>query len=299
LVAKVPRFEGPCGDAGKPPRPYRIIVDPLITERGSTMPGAAVVQFIDETQRHESERAAARLRDLQDLVIRVMGHDLKAPIAVMQGNLELAKLDLHGIEIGAQAREGLEKRLNQAGQAAAGMQVVLANARAISRLEMAPGNAPKAERLDLAKMLRESVELLRPLSDVKSQTVAVAAPGELRLPLPPGLESVVTNLLSNAIKYTPARGRIEVALARSGPRVLLSVTDTGPGIPPEKRALLFKKFERLSAEQSVGSHGLGLSIAASIVELAGGTISAHDRPDGATGTQFRVELPAAADGPPA
>lgn len=294
LLAKVPQYDGPAGELGPASTPYRLVIDPLFTEREAEAPGAAVVQFIDETMAREAQRSAARLRDLQDLVIRVMGHDLKAPIAVMQGNIELAKMDLSSPSIPEEARAGVAARLDKANQAAAGMQVVLANARAISRLEMAPGAAARTEPLDLAKMVRETIDLLRPLAEVKSQTLVVAAPGSLAIPLPPGLESVVANLLSNAIKYTPARGQIDVGLVREGQRVVFTVMDTGPGIAPEKRPLLFKKFERLSVEQSVGSHGLGLSIASSIVEIAGGTIAALDRPDGARGTMFRVELPAPA-----
>jgi signal transduction histidine kinase len=298
LLAKVPQFEGPAGELGPASIPYRIVIDPLFVERDAPSPGAAVVQFIDETQRREADRAAERLRQLQDLVIRVMGHDLKAPIAVMQGNLALAKLDLGSAAMADEERAAVAARLDKANQAAAGMQVVLANARAISRLEMAPGAAPKAEALDLAQIVRDTADLLKPLAEAKGQTLVVSAPGVLRVPMPPGLESVVSNLVSNAIKYTPERGQVDVALSAHGGRAVLTVADTGPGIPEEKRGLLFKKFERLAAEQSAGSHGLGLSIAASIVELAGGTIGAFDRPDGARGTLFRVELPGLPEAPP-
>jgi signal transduction histidine kinase len=297
LLAKVPRFDGPAGELGPASTPFRLVIDPLITERDSTKPGAAVVQFIDETQRRDAERAAARLRDLQDLVIRVMGHDLKAPIAVMQGNLEIAKMDIEAAALDAEAKKALVARLDKANQAAAGMQVTLANARAISRIEMAPGSTPRAEPLDLAKIVKETAELLRPLADAKAQALTVRTPPALRVALPPGFESVVSNLVSNAIKYTPEKGAVEVALDRSGGSAVFTVADSGPGIPVEKRALLFRKFERLALEQSVASHGLGLSIASSIVELAGGTIAALDRPDGAKGTLFRVEVPAPADGP--
>ena len=65
----------------------------------------------------------------------------------------------------------------------------------------------------------------------------------------------------------------------------------GPGIPADGRARLFRKFERLDKEQSVASQGLGLCIAASLVELSGGTIGVLDRADGRNGSVFRVEIP--------
>jgi signal transduction histidine kinase len=79
--------------------------------------------------------------------------------------------------------------------------------------------------------------------------------------------------------------------------VRLTVEDTGSGIAPEKRELLFRKFERLGAEKGpIEGQGLGLSIAAKLVELSGGRISVADRADGRPGTQFLVEIPQVAGG---
>jgi len=70
------------------------------------------------------------------------------------------------------------------------------------------------------------------------------------------------------------------------------VWDSGPGVEPKKRYKLFRKFERLGATpDSAEGHGLGLSIAAQIVELSGGPIAVGDKGDGSSGASFTVEIP--------
>lgn len=158
---------------------------------------------------------------------------------------------------------------------------------------MPEGAAAKREEVDAAKVVGQAVEGMRPLAEAKKHTLEVRLPAELKMTLPPAFDSVVANLLSNAIKYTPAGGQIAVRLSQGPSCVAFEVEDTGPGIPAESRERMFRKFERLSPDESKGSHGLGLSIAASLVALGGGTISVHDRPDGKSGCLFRVEMPSA------
>jgi signal transduction histidine kinase len=112
---------------------------------------------------------------------------------------------------------------------------------------------------------------------------------------PDRLNEVVGNLLSNAFKFTARQGKI-VLRAQRGKRqddrtVVIEVTDTGVGIPPEKLPRVFEKFyqvENSAQPLSVGS-GLGLAISKEIVEAHGGTITAESRVG--RGTTFRVILP--------
>ncbi len=250
--------------------------------------------FEDISDRVAREVATKQLSALQELVIRILGHDLKAPIAVVQGHLELAQGELAKGPLDEAKAKTLQKRLRRAGQAAASMLVTLANARAISRLTMGTEHPSPAEAVDLARIVKETVAILRPLAEARQQQLNVEVPDELRVELPPGFESVVGNLLTNAIKFTPKAGRIDLSLRLDGGQAVLEVMDTGPGISMDLRPEIFRKFDRLPVEFSVGGHSLGLSIAYSIVELAGGTISVHDRPDGGHGALFRVEVPAGA-----
>ena len=113
------------------------------------------------------------------------------------------------------------------------------------------------------------------------------------------LRQVLDNLIGNAVKYTPAGGRVTVAVGgdrRDG--ATLTVTDTGIGIPAGERHRLFERFFRTSTARSSGvpGTGLGLAVVRTIVERHGGTIAAEPGPDG-VGTVFTVRLPASGSRP--
>jgi signal transduction histidine kinase/CheY-like chemotaxis protein len=109
---------------------------------------------------------------------------------------------------------------------------------------------------------------------------------------PTRLTQVIINLLTNAAKYTEPGGRIDITLGREDSQVVLSVKDTGKGIPPEQLASIFDPFTQLdtSLERMHGGLGLGLTLVRRMVELHGGTISVHS--DGLKrGSEFVVRLP--------
>ncbi|WP_376090384.1 ATP-binding protein [Roseomonas sp. CCTCC AB2023176] len=122
------------------------------------------------------------------------------------------------------------------------------------------------------------------------------------------LRQLLINLLSNAVKFTPAGGRVLLRSRAcglpSGPGLRIEVLDTGPGIPPEQRAAVFRDFVRLtSVEPPSRGTGLGLAIAANIVDAMGGRIGVDDSPEaaaeGRTGARFWAELPLIAAAEPA
>jgi signal transduction histidine kinase len=116
------------------------------------------------------------------------------------------------------------------------------------------------------------------------------------------LRVVFDNIVSNALKYTPGGGQVTVSSRRSaangngrGPTVSISVTDTGPGVPPGFRTRIFDKFFRLEHQQPEGhphprGAGIGLYMCRQIVELHGGQIACADAP-GDRGACITVELP--------
>jgi PAS domain S-box-containing protein len=105
------------------------------------------------------------------------------------------------------------------------------------------------------------------------------------------LRQVLVNLLSNAAKYNRPDGHIRIACdAPDSEHLRVSITDSGPGIPPEKQASLFKPFERLGAEFSeIEGTGIGLALSKQLIELMGGTIGMASTPG--EGTTFWFDLP--------
>ena len=130
----------------------------------------------------------------------------------------------------------------------------------------------------------------------KTRQLAVeAAPGLSPILIDPDrMAQVLGNLVSNALRHTPAGGRIRLAAAGRDGHVLLSVEDTGSGIPSNDLPHVFDRFYRGGGdarEGEGGESGLGLTIARSLVELHGGTISASST--AGQGTTFTIALPAA------
>jgi signal transduction histidine kinase len=162
--------------------------------------------------------------------------------------------------------------------------------------------------LDLAAALRDAVELSRPQLEAGRHTLELAASDEPLLLRADAvrLTQVFSNLLNNAAKYTPTGGRLRLAARREGDEAVVQVSDNGIGIEPQMLEAIFEMFVQVAGSSRVaqGGLGIGLTLVKSLVELHGGSVSAHS--DGlGRGATFSVRLPLAgsaampADGPAA
>src|SRR5262249_4477053 len=146
------------------------------------------------------------------------------------------------------------------------------------------------------------VDLMRIVRQVAGQFEVLASEKQIRYEVDAGeplvawadtdkVERVVLNLLSNAFEYTPARGTVRVAVAAADGLALLSVDDSGPGVPEADRERIFERFWRGGRGKSRGfaGAGLGLAICRELVELHRGSIAVGASPDG--GARFEVRLP--------
>jgi signal transduction histidine kinase/CheY-like chemotaxis protein len=159
------------------------------------------------------------------------------------------------------------------------------------------------ETFDLPKLIESIVELLAPQAQGKGLEIAASISADApRFVLGDSLRlrQALTNLAGNAVKFTE-RGGVGVSVKRAADgRALFKVTDTGPGVPPDRRAAIFEDFE-----QGDGSHarhiegaGLGLAISKRIVALMGGELALEDNPGGGSIFSFAVPLPACGGAPP-
>src|SRR5262245_45640441 len=148
-------------------------------------------------------------------------------------------------------------------------------------------------------------EYIAPLADQRDQTLIYEPPpgGETATVMVSAdllrIKQLLLNLLDNAIKYTERRGRIVLGLKTEEHVAIITVVDTGRGIPPEDLPHIFERFFRRSAktaDRSAAGFGLGLSIVKWIVDSHGGRIEAKS--EVGKGTEFAVRLPLLASGEP-
>ncbi|RZI85572.1 MAG: hybrid sensor histidine kinase/response regulator [Rubrivivax sp.] len=150
------------------------------------------------------------------------------------------------------------------------------------------------EPIDAVTVLRDAVESVRPLMEKYGHELKVEL-NSLHLPLMADatrIEQVVVNLLTNAAKYTEGKGRIGLSAGQAGGDVLITVSDNGIGIPPDKLADVFELFAQgeRSIARSEGGLGVGLTIVKKLVQLHGGSVEAHSGGAG-QGSTFMVRLP--------
>ncbi|HZZ33262.1 MAG TPA: stimulus-sensing domain-containing protein [Phenylobacterium sp.] len=181
----------------------------------------------------------------------------------------------------------------------------------VQRLDRLVTDISNASRLD-AELSRDNpkpIDLERLISDIVALYQATAKPGDVsvRFARPAGGETptvlgregslgqVFRNLIDNARSFSPPGGEVEVAVQRAAGRVLATVSDSGPGIPPENLETIFERFytSRPKGAAFGGNSGLGLSIARQIVEAHGGSLKAQNRivDDKVIGAVFLLMLP--------
>ncbi len=217
-----------------------------------------------------------RSLEQKQVFMDVLSHDLKNPLAVARGRVELLAMKNPEVQGDLQT---VEESLDRA-------ETLIEKAVLYSRLEEQE-EIDRGER-DLVNMVWEVADALAPLADERGIELEVDAPDILVCATHPMLGRAIENLVSNAIKWSPEGARVSVVLEQDGEVARLSVVDRGPGIPPEERRKLFTRFSRVDRSGVKGT-GLGLAIAKRIVEMHYGLIWADETPGG--GSTFVIEIP--------
>ncbi len=215
--------------------------------------------------------------------VTTVSHDLRSPLTAILGYVELlgrvGSLNdqqaefVHRIQFSVQSITSLITDLLDLGRIEAGFDA-------------------QKEATSLGLVLHYAVDGLRSRAEAKHQHLIVNLPTDLPpvFTNPPRLRQMVSNLIENAIKYTPDGGTITVTARAEDDQVVLTVGDTGIGIPPADQPYVFDKFHRAAnVQKDFAGTGLGLSIVKSIVENHGGRIWLDSKPN--AGTTFTVVLP--------
>ncbi|MBW7881497.1 MAG: HAMP domain-containing protein [Caldilineaceae bacterium] len=233
-------------------------------------------QMAGALQRYSTER-----RNL----IAEIAHDLRTPLAVLQGNLEAmidGVLPASGEELASLHQETLllSRLIDDLG--------------ILSQAETGQLHLEKQE-IDPGALVRRVAGLLERRAGERQ--VALVAQVEPELPTltadPARLTQVLVNLIDNALRYAPPTSSVEVTARRVGDEIELSVRDEGPGIPNEDLPHVFNRFWRgdRARARDTGGSGLGLVIVAQLVAAHGGRVEAENRPG--AGACFRVFFPLA------
>jgi PAS domain S-box-containing protein len=248
---------------------------------------------LDVTARTNAERAIREEAQRKDEFLAMLGHELRNPLNAIR----------HAVQIGVEAPQN-----HVACQAAA--KVIDRQSMQLSRmvddlLDVARINRGRVElrveALDLGPVLEQAVAAVRPLFDGRGQTFTSDIGSPLRVNGDaPRLEQVFVNLLTNAAKYTPGNGRISLHAQHQEGEVVVSITDSGAGIPPELLPRIFDLFRQADStlDRALGGLGIGLNVVKSLVEMHFGRVTVESAGTNA-GTTATVRLPSLLEWPAA
>jgi two-component system phosphate regulon sensor histidine kinase PhoR len=251
--------------------------------------GRLVASAVQNIRAYEGERKTVeelrRLSALRADFVSLVSHELRTPMAAVIGAART--LQQRWRELSPEQRESfLELIAGETNRLADLIGDVLDT----SRIEAGTFSF-RFREVDLSELVRDTVATAQLGQDEVRLRASVQALPEIR-----GdgerLRQVLTNLIDNAIKYSPAGGEVEVRAYPEDGRVLVDVSDEGPGIAKEDQKLIFEKFGRVTGSGATRpGTGLGLFIARSIAEAHGGALEVQSALE--QGATFTLELPLA------
>jgi two-component system phosphate regulon sensor histidine kinase PhoR len=260
-----------------PPQRYLEVHLVRLEGRGPQAGAVAVMHDVSERRRTEQMR--------RDFVANT-SHELRTPLAAIRGAAETLRDG--ALNSPEHAQGFLEMILRQSLRLERLGQDLLT----LASLESAEVAARK-EAVLLAGVASAALATAKPLAEQRGIQIAAQLPSQ---PLTVEadarqLELALLNLMDNAIKYNSPGGKVALALTRSGEEAVLSVTDTGPGIPAEHLPRIFERFYRVDKNRSreQGGTGLGLAIVKHVAQAHGGRVEVKSRVG--QGSQFSLILP--------
>ena len=227
-----------------------------------------------------------RTDDLRRELVAGVSHDLRSPLASIQGYLETILIKNEKL-----TPEEKNKYI----------EIILSNTQMLSKLvselfELSKLDAkqvqPKPEQFSIAELTQDVVMKLKPQAEKNNVHLEPVFPKEIPLVFADIalMERALSNLIENAIQYTPTNGTVKVVLSNSNQKVRITVSDTGQGIPTQDLPYIFDRFYRVerSRSRTTGGTGLGLSIAKKILELHDSEILVESEVN--VGTKFYFDL---------
>lgn len=252
---------------------YQVIATPAFT--GSSVTGAVMI-ILDITEKEARE-------ELRREFTSNVSHELKTPLTTIYG---ISDMLVGGIVKPADIPGFAKNIRDEAGRMITLIQDIL-------KLSQLDENtfSDQRERVDLYELAQSAAERLRPQADEKHVTISVTGERSEFTGIATVLEEMIYNLLDNAVKYNKQGGRADVDVRSSGDDIVVTVSDTGIGVPADSIDRIFERFYRADKSHSrkIGGTGLGLSIVKHGVSLHGGSITVKSSEG--SGTTFTMTLP--------
>ena len=276
--------------------PISLTISPIRDGEGRIIGASKIARDITERKRLEDQlrQVAADLSNAdrrKDEFLATLAHELRNPLAPLRNALQIIGLSPDP-DAKERARKLMERQL--------GLMVRLVDdLMDVSRITRGKVELRK-ERVQLSAVVGSAVETSRPLIEQMGHelTVRVVKPPVVVDADPTRLAQVFANLLNNAAKYSDRGGHIWLTAEREGSDVVVSVKDTGIGIPPDKLTSIFDMFSQVdrSLEKAQGGLGIGLTLVRRLVEMHDGRVEARSEGVG-RGAEFVVRLPLVVEAP--
>jgi two-component system, OmpR family, phosphate regulon sensor histidine kinase PhoR len=247
---------------------------------------------LEHARLYESEeRLVAELESLDRAKASFLAsasHDLRTPLTSIIGYVEMLSDDTAGV-----ASPDLTTMLEAVDRNARRLKTMTEDMLTISKIELGAFTS-RMHPLDLTHLVPAAADVIRPSAAAGGLAFEVSCPDHALIVDgdPEQLDRVLVNLLSNAVKYTPRGGGVELTVDDAGEAAVLTVADTGIGIPEQDQDLLFTRFFRASnaVEAAIPGSGLGLSIVGTIVANHHGELSVESAQNRGTTVTVRIPL---------
>jgi two-component system sensor histidine kinase/response regulator len=245
----------------------------------------------------QARRLAHEKRQVRFQFISVLAHELKAPLAAIEGYLNILADKSLGSDLQAYQHMVERSRVR-----VDGMRKLILDLLDLTRIES--GNRKREHvAVDVCRAAQTALDTAQPEAQARGIALNLRAPEAVQLMGDPAeIEIMLNNLVSNAVKYNRDGGRVDVEITRRGNEVQVAVADTGIGFTQEEAGRLFQDFVRIKNEKtrSILGSGLGLSILRKLAQLYGGNVSVTSKPgEGSVFTLvLRLDMPSESSGNP-
>lgn len=226
------------------------------------------------------QQSVDRIREFSSDV----SHELKTPLTIMRGEMEVALRKERDIEEYKTVFKSVYEEVNK-------LETIIDNLLFLSRTDLQQGSFA-FEKTPLYEVLIDELEKMKKLAAKKHLRFIIKEMAALYINgHAEQLERLIMNLIDNAVKYTPEKGEIRVSLRQDDDRVLLEIEDNGIGIPEESLPHIFERFYRVDKSRSnrTRGSGLGLAIVQQVAVLHGAEIKVKSKPG--QGTKVSVYFP--------